>query len=265
MLGDDELPDPASRHQPEGLRGPSRIVDARAFVWTDAALRAAPARRAGHLRAARRHVHARGDLRRRDRASARARARSASRRSRSCRSPSSPASTAGATTASTSVGRALRLRRARGFAAARRRRPRQRPRRDPRRRLQPRRRVGQPGAGGVRAVLHRSLLDVLGQRDQLRRRALRSRPRVGAAVGRGLDARLPRRRPAPRRDPRDLRHRRQADHGRARRPRPRGAAGRARHRRVGPQRPEGHPPARARRLRPRRRRGPTTSTTRCAC
>ena len=30
-----ELPDPASRHQPEGLRGPSRIVDAKAFAWTD--------------------------------------------------------------------------------------------------------------------------------------------------------------------------------------------------------------------------------------
>jgi len=29
------LPDPASRHQPEGLRGPSRIVDPRAFAWTD--------------------------------------------------------------------------------------------------------------------------------------------------------------------------------------------------------------------------------------
>jgi maltooligosyltrehalose trehalohydrolase len=33
--GGDPLPDPASRHQPEGLRGPSRIVDARAFAWTD--------------------------------------------------------------------------------------------------------------------------------------------------------------------------------------------------------------------------------------
>ena len=31
-----ELPDPASRHQPEGLRGPSRVVDTRAFAWTDA-------------------------------------------------------------------------------------------------------------------------------------------------------------------------------------------------------------------------------------
>src|SRR4029077_2935587 len=30
-----ELPDPASRHQPEGLRGPSRIVDPRQFRWTD--------------------------------------------------------------------------------------------------------------------------------------------------------------------------------------------------------------------------------------
>ncbi|MFP5361243.1 MAG: malto-oligosyltrehalose trehalohydrolase [Thermoleophilia bacterium] len=32
---DDELPDPASRHQPAGLRGPSRIVDTKAFAWTD--------------------------------------------------------------------------------------------------------------------------------------------------------------------------------------------------------------------------------------
>jgi maltooligosyltrehalose trehalohydrolase len=30
------LPDPASRHQPLGLRGPSRIVDAKAFAWSDA-------------------------------------------------------------------------------------------------------------------------------------------------------------------------------------------------------------------------------------
>jgi maltooligosyltrehalose trehalohydrolase len=35
VVGDDELPDPCSRHQPRGLRGPSRIVDARAFAWTD--------------------------------------------------------------------------------------------------------------------------------------------------------------------------------------------------------------------------------------
>lgn len=30
-----ELPDPASRFQPEGLHGPSQLVDARSFEWTD--------------------------------------------------------------------------------------------------------------------------------------------------------------------------------------------------------------------------------------
>jgi maltooligosyltrehalose trehalohydrolase len=29
------LPDPVSRHQPEGVHGPSRVVDAAAFAWTD--------------------------------------------------------------------------------------------------------------------------------------------------------------------------------------------------------------------------------------
>ncbi len=29
------LPDPCSRHQPEGLRGPSRVLDPSAFAWTD--------------------------------------------------------------------------------------------------------------------------------------------------------------------------------------------------------------------------------------
>ena len=33
------LPDPWSRWQPEGLRGPSRLVDAGAFAWTDGAFR----------------------------------------------------------------------------------------------------------------------------------------------------------------------------------------------------------------------------------
>ncbi len=44
LLGDDPagLPDPASRHQPRGLRGPSRIVDAKAFAWTDADFRPRP-------------------------------------------------------------------------------------------------------------------------------------------------------------------------------------------------------------------------------
>jgi len=30
------LPDPSSRHQPEGLRGPSRVLDTGGFSWTDA-------------------------------------------------------------------------------------------------------------------------------------------------------------------------------------------------------------------------------------
>jgi maltooligosyltrehalose trehalohydrolase len=40
--GEDELPDPASRHQPDGLRGPSRVVDCKAFAWTDAAFEPHP-------------------------------------------------------------------------------------------------------------------------------------------------------------------------------------------------------------------------------
>ena len=36
------LPDPCSRHQPKGLRGPSRVVDARAFEWGDAGWRGVP-------------------------------------------------------------------------------------------------------------------------------------------------------------------------------------------------------------------------------
>jgi maltooligosyltrehalose trehalohydrolase len=33
--GGDALPDPCSRHQPEGVRGPSEIVDPGAWAWTD--------------------------------------------------------------------------------------------------------------------------------------------------------------------------------------------------------------------------------------
>jgi maltooligosyltrehalose trehalohydrolase len=35
VLDGRELPDPMSRWQPEGLRGPSRVVDPRSFEWTD--------------------------------------------------------------------------------------------------------------------------------------------------------------------------------------------------------------------------------------
>jgi maltooligosyltrehalose trehalohydrolase len=42
VLDGTELPDPASRHQPEGVRGPSRIVDPGAFAWTDASFSIRP-------------------------------------------------------------------------------------------------------------------------------------------------------------------------------------------------------------------------------
>ena len=35
VLDDTPLPDPCSRWQPDGLRGPSRIVDPLEFEWTD--------------------------------------------------------------------------------------------------------------------------------------------------------------------------------------------------------------------------------------
>jgi maltooligosyltrehalose trehalohydrolase len=41
VLDGKRLPDPASRWQPTGLRGPSRVVDPAAFAWTDARFRPA--------------------------------------------------------------------------------------------------------------------------------------------------------------------------------------------------------------------------------
>src|ERR687889_643148 len=35
VVGGRERPDPCSRFQPEGIRGPSRIVDPSRFEWTD--------------------------------------------------------------------------------------------------------------------------------------------------------------------------------------------------------------------------------------
>jgi maltooligosyltrehalose trehalohydrolase len=40
----ERLPDPCSRWQPDGLRGPSRVLDTRAFTWTDAAWEPPPLR-----------------------------------------------------------------------------------------------------------------------------------------------------------------------------------------------------------------------------
>ena len=136
--------------------------------------------------------------------------------------------------------------------------------RHPRRRLQPRRRQRREGARGLRAVLHRAPRDAVGQGGQLRRRGLRRRPRVGAAERDRLGARLPRRRPAPRRDPRHPRRRRPPRAARAGRARARRRPPRAGHRRERPQRPQGHPARRARAATATTPRGPTTSTTPCA-
>jgi len=40
--GSDPLPDPCSRWQPDGLRGPSAVVDPRTFAWTDVDFRNLP-------------------------------------------------------------------------------------------------------------------------------------------------------------------------------------------------------------------------------
>src|SRR5829696_6598278 len=36
VVDGERLPDPASRWQPDGLRGPSRVLDTSAFAWSDA-------------------------------------------------------------------------------------------------------------------------------------------------------------------------------------------------------------------------------------
>ena len=66
-----------------------------------------------------------------------------------------------------------------------------------------------------------ALRDAVGPGDQLRRRRLRRRARVGAPERRAVDPRLPCRRPAPRRDPRDRRRQPRAPGRRGRAPRAR--------------------------------------------
>ena len=93
---------------------------------------------------------------------------------------------------------ALGVRRPARPAAARRRRARRGPRGDPRRRLQPPRRVGRRGDGGVRPVPDRQVRDALGQGGQPRRRASPtpcasgscSRPSSGSATSTSTALRL---------------------------------------------------------------------------
>ena len=65
--GGQSYPDPASRWQPLGVHGFSQVIDPAHFRWTDEAWKPARVARSGHLRAARRHLHAGGDVSRRDR------------------------------------------------------------------------------------------------------------------------------------------------------------------------------------------------------
>ena len=61
--GKTDRPDPASRFQPEGVHGPSAVVDHGALRLDRRGLARAPAGGADPLRAARRHLHPRGNLR----------------------------------------------------------------------------------------------------------------------------------------------------------------------------------------------------------
>ena len=263
------LPDPRSAAgSPTGLRGPSRGRRPGAFDVDRRRPGSPPAlARPRHLRAARRHVHAGGDVRRRR-----------SRTSRELRElgvtaielmpvAEFPGRRGWGYDGVYLSRRAVRLRRARtGFAAARRRRP---------RRAASRSILdvvynhvgasGEHGARGVRPLLHRRSTRRSGARrststtrtrDPVREWVLQSR--------RGLGPRLPRRRPAPRRHPRDLRLERRAPRRRDRR-RVHAASPRALViAESGLNDPQGHAPAARTAAGAATPRGPTTSTTPCA-
>ena len=220
--GGEPLPDPATRWQPEGLRGPSRVLDLepprpaarRCRRPTSSCSTSSTSGRSageGTFAGAIPHLARAGGARRerdRDHAGGRVpRARAA-----------------GATTASTLSAAQSSYGGPEGLRELVGRRPRGRAGGDPRRRLQPRRRLRGHGAGGVRAVLHREVRDPVGTGDQLRRRRVRRGPRVGAPERRRLGRGLRDRRAAPRRHPRDLRLLAGAHRRRDRSPRARGRA-----------------------------------------
>ena len=166
--GRDPLPDPASRWQPDGVRGPAEVVDPTAFAWTDGASPGVPL--AG-LVIYELHVGTftpEGTFDARDPAP-RPLARAGHHRDRADARRRLPRhARTGATTASTLRARSPPTA-ARRAAAPRRRRARPRPRGDPRRGLQPPR---------ARRELPRGLRRPISPRDgrpgggaQLRRRA----------------------------------------------------------------------------------------------
>ena len=223
-------PDPCSRWQPEGVRGPSRVLDTAAFdiapgpklaldelvlyelhvgtfspegTFDGVIPRLAGLRELGVTAI---ELMPRGDLP--------GRARLGLRRALHVRA-------------------APGLRRPGGTCAARRRGPPRRARRRARRRLQPHR-PRQRGAAGVRAVLHGpARRDAVGRRARLRRAG---RARMGDPERGALGPRLRDRRAAPRRRPRGLRRLAPACAGGAGRPRARGQPAGARDQRDGPAR-----------------------------
>ena len=214
---------PARPVQPLAARGPARPVARarRRRVQLDRRrVGAAATARPRALRAARRHVHARGDVRRgdpvparpagarrhRDRADARRRVPGRPRLGLRRRLP---------------LRCALRVRRPTGPAAARGCGARRGDRGDPRRRPQPPRGVRGGGDGGVRPVPDRPAPHAVGQGRQPRRRAVRPGAGVDPAVGGGMAPRLPRRRAAAGCDPRAARLQPRAHRRRDRAPRPR--------------------------------------------
>ena len=234
VLDGRRLPDPCSRWQPDGLRGPSRVL--RRLPTPRPFERPRP-ERADHLRAARRHLQRRGHVRR-----PRSRTWPGSRELGVTAIELMPvAEFPGArgwgydgvylSAAQSSYGGPAGLQRLVEAAHA----------------------AGlavildvvynHVGASGNKALeafgpyFTDQVRDPLGQGDQLRRRRVRPGARMGLPERRGLGPRLRRRRPAPRRDPRDLRLERRAHRRRGRAAGARARPGRLRDRRVRAQRP----------------------------
>ena len=196
VLDGDAWPDPCSRRQPEGVRGP--VAHRRHGRLRDRARAGARARRARSLRAPRGHVLAGGDLRRR-RPAPRRPARARGHRDRA------DARRDGARQPGLGVRRPLHVGSARGLrrpgrpGPARRRGAPRGSRRRARRRLQPRR-PRERGPARLRALLHRPFRrDAVGPGARLR---AGRRARVGDPERRALGARVRDRRAAPRRGPR---------------------------------------------------------------
>ena len=229
--------DPASRAQPDGVHGPSQVVDLSSHVWHDSDYKARPLVGPGDLRGPYRHLHAGGHIRGRLPRAGRPRRSSGWAPSSSCRWPSSRAGATGVTTASSPSPSGL-LRRAGRTAALRRCLPRTGPGRHPRRRLQPPRPRGQrarctTGRTSPTATARhgaRRSTSTGRDSDEVRAYFIAERP----AVVRGL----PHRRPAPRRRARDHRPQRhdlprpnwprEAADSASRRARPAGSSPRAR-------------------------------------